>query len=261
MNCQEYWNTMPEFDADEAHPHLGECADCRSRLNGRRELAAGLRAVAAGCRKLEAPARVEARLVAAFREQSGSEPMRMRRRWIPAATWAAAFAAMFALGLFLVHEREPEAARSTVSRGVERASLEMPADFDGFIPLPNSEAVQADEDMNMVHVEVPRSAMLAVGLEVSADRAGEMVQADVMLGADGVARAVRFWIKQIIPRRGKSQCESRLLLYWRWRSALSPKVLDLAASRAGGGALMRRKVREDRARVSWVPKVSGRVAS
>jgi hypothetical protein len=27
---------------------------------------------------------------------------------------------------------------------------------------------------------------------VSADRAGEMVQADVMLGSDGVARAVRF---------------------------------------------------------------------
>jgi hypothetical protein len=68
----------------------------------------------------------------------------------------------------------------------------MPSDFEGFIPLPNSEAVQANEDMDVVHVEVPRSAMLAVGLEVSEDRAGEMVQADVMLGSDGVARAVRF---------------------------------------------------------------------
>ena len=46
--------------------------------------------------------------------------------------------------------------------------------------------------MDIVHVEVPRSAMLAVGLDVSADRADEMVEADVMLGADGVARAVRF---------------------------------------------------------------------
>jgi hypothetical protein len=118
--------------------------------------------------------------------------MRTRGRWIPALTWAAAFAAMLALGVFLMQQREPEAVRTPVSRGVERASADLPADMEGFIPLPNTEAVQANEEMGVVHVEVPRSAMLAVGLDVSADRAGEMVQADVMLGSDGVARAVRF---------------------------------------------------------------------
>jgi len=46
--------------------------------------------------------------------------------------------------------------------------------------------------MDVVHVEVPRSAMLAVGIQVSPERTGEMVQADVMLDSDGVARAVRF---------------------------------------------------------------------
>jgi hypothetical protein len=192
MNCQEFWNTMPEFEGGGEHPHLAGCPACENRLKRRRELAAGLRAVAAGYHKLEAPARVEARLLAAFRTQSGIAPVRARRPWIPALTWAAAFAAMLAIGMFLMHEREPEAARSTVSRSLERAALEMPSDFEGFIPLPNSEAVQANEDMDVVHVEVPRSAMLAVGLEVSEDRAGEMVQADVMLGSDGVARAVRF---------------------------------------------------------------------
>ena len=195
MNCQEYWNTMPEFDGGEHQPrlaaHLLECPDCERRMQDQRELAAGLRAVAAGFRKMEAPPRVEAKLVAAFRAQNGITPIRGRRAWIPTLTWVAAFAAMLALGFFLIHEREPEAARSTASR-VERASLEMPADFEGFIPLPNSDALQANEEMDVVHVEVPRSAMLAVGVEVSADRAGEMVQADVMLGTDGVARAVRF---------------------------------------------------------------------
>ena len=34
--------------------------------------------------------------------------------------------------------------------------------------------------------------MIALGFEVSAERAAEPVQADVMLGADGTARAVRF---------------------------------------------------------------------
>jgi hypothetical protein len=192
MNCQEFWNTMPEFEPDAEHAHLAGCAACRTRWANRRELEAGLRAVAASCRKLEAPARVEARLLTAFRAQSGIPARRTERRWIPALTWAAAFAAMLALGFFLMQQREPEAARPAVARGVERASVEIPNDMEGFIPLPNTEAVQANEEMGVVHVEVPRSAMLAVGLEVSADRAGEMVQADVMLGSDGVARAVRF---------------------------------------------------------------------
>jgi hypothetical protein len=192
MNCQEFWNTMPEFEPDADHAHLAGCAACKTRWMNGWELEAGLQAVAASCRKLEAPARVEARLLTAFRAQSGIPARHTQRRWIPALTWAAAFAAMLALGFFLMQQREPEAARSTVSRGVERASMETPNDMEGFIPLPNMEAVQANEEMGVVHVEVPRSAMLAVGLEVSADRAGEMVEADVMLGSDGVARAVRF---------------------------------------------------------------------
>jgi hypothetical protein len=196
MNCQEFWNTMPELGEDGEHAHLAahlaECPACRIRMRNQRELAKGLTTVAAGFRKLAAPPRVEARLVAVFRAQSGHELAGSRRRWIPVLTWAAAFAVMLALGIFMVRERQPEAARSTVTRGVERAAVEMPNEFEGFIPLPNSEGVGANEDMDVVHVEVPRSAMLAVGLEVSEDRAEEMVQADVMLGADGVARAVRF---------------------------------------------------------------------
>ena len=109
-------------------------------------------------------------------------------------TWAAAFAAMFALAAFLVRGRQPEAARPPVQRTIELAMLVQPqADADGFIPLPNSAGVAADEDdVNLVRVAVPRSAMIALGLDVSADRAEEMVEADVMLGSNGMARAVRF---------------------------------------------------------------------
>jgi hypothetical protein len=192
MNCQEFWNTMPELAGNGDHVHLAGCPACALRLHRQRELEAGLRAVAAGLRKLEAPPRVEARLVASFRTQSGTEPVHDRRRWIPWLTWAAAFAAMLALGIFLVRERQPEAARAPVARGNERAALETPPEFEGFIPLPDTDAVPVNEDMDVVHVEVPRSAMLAVGLEAGADRAEEMVEADIMLGSDGVARAVRF---------------------------------------------------------------------
>jgi hypothetical protein len=63
---------------------------------------------------------------------------------------------------------------------------------DGFIPLPNARRLDPNEDVNVVRVEVPRSAMLSVGLAVSADRVSELVEADVVLGADGLARAIRF---------------------------------------------------------------------
>jgi len=140
MNCQEFWNTMPDFNGDADHPHLDACADCRARVQRRQELAAGLRAVAASFHNVQAPSRVEARLLSAFREQSGVAPIRVKRRWIPAATWAAAFAAMFALAAFVVRDRQPQPERATASPAMERAAAETPADFDGFIPLPNAVA-------------------------------------------------------------------------------------------------------------------------
>jgi anti-sigma factor RsiW len=193
MNCQEFWNTIPELGDLEGSPHLTECPACAARMSRHRELAAGFRAVAAGFRRVEAPPRVEARLRSAFRRQTGSEKRAPSRRWIPAITWATAFAAMFALAAFLVLPRQPEAARPPAPRTIELAMLQPQADSEGFIPLPNSSGLAADEDdVNLVRVEVPRSAMIALGLDVSADRAEELVEADVMLGSNGMARAVRF---------------------------------------------------------------------
>jgi hypothetical protein len=198
MNCQEFWNTVPELGDRDGGSHLEECPACAARMSRHRELQAGFRAVAAGFRRVEAPPRVEARLLSAFRRQSGMEIRATSRRWVPAATWAVAFAAMFALAAFLVRDRQPEAARPPLQRTIELAMLHPPqADADGFIPLPNSaplavgDAADGD-DVNLVRVEVPRSAMIALGLDVSADRAEELVQADVMLGSNGMARAVRF---------------------------------------------------------------------
>jgi hypothetical protein len=62
----------------------------------------------------------------------------------------------------------------------------------GFVALPNAAEIGPNEDVNMVRVEVPRSAMIALGFEVNPEQVWQPVQADVMLGADGLARAVRF---------------------------------------------------------------------
>ena len=44
----------------------------------------------------------------------------------------------------------------------------------------------------IVRVEVSRLAMASFGLPVNMDRSGERVTAEVLLSADGFARAIRF---------------------------------------------------------------------
>lgn len=210
MNCQEFWNAMPQsVDAAELanHEHLQRCEPCAVRLRSQLALKQGLRAVAGKLRRIEAPARVEARLVAAFRAQSGiaasgSRSFRGRAPWMPVLTWAAAVAAVFALAVLLIRGRQPDLPAPAVSRGPELALNTMPAEFgnvdgaslveSGFIPLPNAAQIDPNEEVNLVRVEVPRSAMIALGYDVKPEEASDSVKADVMLGNDGLARAVRF---------------------------------------------------------------------
>jgi len=201
MNCQEFWEGYPELDpAGREHGHAAECEACARRLADQRALAAGLRAAAEQWREWDAPERVEACLRAAFRSQRARQA-RPHRVWLPVLTWASAAAVLIVLALLTIRGREPVApprAEPTPRPAVQLAGL--PTDWAGdedaaredFIPLPNAEQVGESDDLNVVRVEVPRSAMLAVGLPVSADRASELVEADVMLGPDGIARAVRF---------------------------------------------------------------------
>jgi hypothetical protein len=197
MTCQEFWKTMPEEGS--GHFHVRECAACAARVRREAELAGGMRALAAENARLGTPPRVEVRLLAAFRAQNGT-PMSAgpRRRWIPAVTWAAALAATIVAGFFLMRPRVPEAGTNPPPRHVEVAALEGTANAldaaleEGYLPLPGAQQLAPADDLNVVHVELPRSAMMQVGIDVSPDRANEAVLADVMVGSDGLARAVRF---------------------------------------------------------------------
>lgn len=58
-----------------------------------------------------------------------------------------------------------------------------------FIPLAG---FSQSEGVHLMRVELPRSALASFGIPVNADRAGGRVKADVLLGEDGTARAIRF---------------------------------------------------------------------
>lgn len=61
-----------------------------------------------------------------------------------------------------------------------------------FMPVTYGGAANLADGGRMVRVELPRSAMASFGLPVNMDRANERVKADVLLGVDGLAHAIRF---------------------------------------------------------------------
>lgn len=194
MNCQEFWDRMPELDAASSPDHLRECPACAALWDRQRSLAAGLREVAADSARLGAPARVEARLVAAFRGQVAPVPRRNGARWwLPLMTWSSAAAATAALAVFLLRDRPAQPpVRSEPSVAAPTVVLASADAYEDFIPLPDTAQISPGDDWSVVRVEVPRSAMIPLGFAVSPDRASEPVEADVLLDSDGLARAVRF---------------------------------------------------------------------
>jgi hypothetical protein len=169
-----------------------------------------LHSLAEEWRAVEAPSRVEAGLMAAYRSQNSLRDWHGSswQWWKPVLAWASAAAATVALATVLVRGYQPAAGKpGTVAAPrhssqpvVEMAGLVAPdaeADDDstvfgeGFVRLPNAPRMEPNEDFNVVRVEVPGSAMIAMGVSMSEDRAAENVVADVALASDGTARAVR----------------------------------------------------------------------
>jgi hypothetical protein len=74
-------------------------------------------------------------------------------------------------------------------RNRNSGSTEVATDF---FPLTYTADSTAPESGHIVRVKIARTALIAVGLPMNAARAGELITADVVIGDDGLARAIRF---------------------------------------------------------------------
>lgn len=84
----------------------------------------------------------------------------------------------------------PNGTARTVSAGSSAGeTAEIATDF---MPLTYDGGALAMDSGHIVRVELPRTALVSMGLPMNFERAGEPVKADVLLGDDGVARAIRF---------------------------------------------------------------------
>jgi len=61
-----------------------------------------------------------------------------------------------------------------------------------FVLVGSGNALDLQDGGQLVRVELPRSALTKFGLPMNMDRADERIKADVLVGTDGLARAIRF---------------------------------------------------------------------
>lgn len=192
-------------------------------------MAARLRLLAAADEYDQAPPRVEQALRAAYRRQYGVR----RAHWPWIAAWGAAAASVLAFVAFTAPARrrpeEPRAPVQTVPRNtpappparleaspvpglpaprraprLKRYNAAAPAPArreiaTEFIPLVYDDTWTAEETHQVVRVRVSRASLVSFGLPVDEDQAAGRVQADVVLGGDGMARAIRF-VREDLPR-------------------------------------------------------------
>ena len=171
------------------------------------ELQEGLRALAAEDPH-DAPAYVERRLLAEFRRRARA---RRNRMWLSGAAVAAVAASVFAM-LWLKPAAPKSAPSTTVAVAHQRpvpavvnssaavmqpavqirkaANRRRPASLE-FYALPDADSLPPVETATVVRVQLPMSSLRLIGFPINEDRAGEAVQADVLLGQDGLARGVR----------------------------------------------------------------------
>ena len=214
---------------EESLTHVRLCGRCRNRLTEEQNLIAGIRAVRADLATETTPIRVELRLLAAIRTQASNATVNVGKPTLTVWQWGALAAVGLILvstvAFFWSHSAPaqrrtsitpvvapevsvpqqqsvdvgPERERPLVARKKQprmRRSIRT-APNDGevvteFFPLLAGDDLSALESVRLVTVELPGSALAEVGLPRPPAAETTSVKAEVLLGQDGVARAIRF---------------------------------------------------------------------
>jgi hypothetical protein len=143
----------------------------------------------AAVRAVEAPAIDEAALRARFREarqqlaQNAAAERAGRLRRLPLA--AAAAVALAVGGVLAAVVLRGEHAVPVRVAAEEPVAVPVPSAFQ---PLPNSPSLSPSSSYNVVRVRIPLSAFAVV----PGTDGGGTIEADVLVGEDGLARAIRF---------------------------------------------------------------------
>jgi hypothetical protein len=211
MKCEEFeaiglertGARLSELDAalrDAALEHAARCSGCAALQEAWQEARTALQALRETTRDAETPRRVEMRLLQEFE---------MRHRVTKArtvaifASWALASAAVLVAGVswwnWRAAQKQNLAVNSVTSRALTPAPSTEPSEAPTLIAdngageftlLPGS-LPQEVEDSAIVRVGMQRGALSALGLPVNEERVSDWIQVDLLVGQDGLPKAVR----------------------------------------------------------------------
>jgi hypothetical protein len=191
--------------------HALVCEKCAALRDSWREAKGELTSLSEYTAGLNAPLRVEARLLQQFRLK---HQFRKERNSVKFAVWALTAAALLfcaaswwdwqharhsALANLANFDGSSIAAGSTgadvASSGIAATEdgsdmLVADNDTDDFTQLPGSSAQQT-EDADIVRVGMQRGSLAALGLPVNEERASDWIQVDLLVASDGSPQAVR----------------------------------------------------------------------
>ena len=175
--------------------HARECLRCAARLEDERAVTAALGSLAARTASEEAPARVEWALRRALLESrtevgGGSG----RRTGLFHAVQLALLASAAVLAAVVVVPRgtvlRTPSPRSESPAAAPATTAAAKGEDSGFVSLGYGEDLRELDSLQVVQVEMPRTALAAFGWPAGDAQAGS-VTAELIVGHDGVARAIR----------------------------------------------------------------------
>jgi hypothetical protein len=198
---------MSELDVALQHAaaeHAARCPSCAALQESWQEARIALQALRETTRDAETPQRVEMRLRQEFGMRHRTAKARSAAMF---AAWALAAAAVLFAGVswwnwrLAQTQRADVATRNTVKTNAlapaplgtdasEEPTLIADNEAGDFTLLPGSLPQDAD-DAAVVRVGMQRSALNALGLPVNEERVSEWIQVDLLIGQDGLPKAVR----------------------------------------------------------------------
>jgi hypothetical protein len=215
MKCEEFEAIglersglrMSEVDAGQraaAAEHAAQCPDCAALQESWQETRMALQALRETTRDAGTPPRVEMRL----RHEFGMRHRLRRARGVALfAAWALATAAVLVAGVSWWNWRLAQTHGGAVSAGntaksnaptpapapsetFDEATLVADNEAGDFTLLPGSLPQEVD-DSAIVRVGMQRGALSALGLPVNEERVSDWIQVDLLVGQDGLPKAVR----------------------------------------------------------------------
>ena len=215
MKCEEFEAIglersglrMSEVDADQqaaAAEHAAQCPDCAALQESWQETRMALQALRETTRDAGAPQRVEMRL----RHEFGMRHRLRRARAVAIfAAWTLAAAAVLVASVSWRNWRLARTHGGAVSAGntvqskaptpaaapsetSDEATLVADNEAGDFTLLPGSLPQEVD-DSAIVRVGMQRGALSALGLPVNEERVSDWIQVDLLVGQDGLPKAVR----------------------------------------------------------------------